>query len=411
MEKEVEYLLSIVVPTRNRQFYALKTVKQILNVTEYNVQIVISDNSENDSLNDMIKELNSNRVKYEYISKRIPGVDNYANGISMSDGKYVCCIGDDDGVLRIINDVVLWASDNNVKAIKPGVQASYIWPNTVELYKTGCLSLDTVDASFKYVNPKKELIDFLKTGCIDFPGAMLVKAYHGIIRKDMFEEIYKRTGKYCGGLSPDIYLSVALSLVIEEVVCFNIPMTIFGACKKSTTGDSLNKVNYGKLEDAPHFVGQEYEWSKKVPHYYCGMNIWADSALHALSDMKENSLIDLFSVEHLTCFCLLNYKDYSKEIMENFTQNDGNKEILTALLNSERSSVSKGKIKAFIKQQKFVFGVYKKIRDYYYKVTKSKSFSQNGVGDICEAEKIVSQRMNETCEELILALNSERGRS
>ena len=409
MKNNVEYLLSIVVPTRNRQFYAIQTVKQILSIADKSTQVVVSDNSDDNSLKEMIEAINDDRVIYEYINDRIPGVDNYANGISMSDGKYVCCIGDDDGVLREIIDVVKWASDNNIKAIKPGVQASYIWPNTVELYKTGCLSLDTVDCSYKYINPKKELIPFLKAGCIDFPEAKLVKAYHGIVRRDLFEELKSRTGKFCGGLSPDIYLSVSLSLLVEELVCLNIPLTIFGACKQSTTGDSLNKINVGKLEDAPHFVGQKYEWSNKVPRFYCGMNIWADSALHALSDMKENDMMNLFSIEHLTSFCLLNYKNYEKEIMENFHLNNCDTKVLNDLLRSERAVSRKRNFKTFIKQQKIIFELYKKIRDTYYKLANSQSFSQNGVSDICEAERIVSKRIDGTFKQLVCTLINESG--
>lgn len=404
----MKYLLSIVIPTRNRKYYAINTIKQILNVTDENVQIIVSDNSDNGSLKENIRLIDSDRIKYEYIEKRIPGVDNYANGISMCDGEYICCIGDDDGILKEIQHVVQWASINDVKAIKPGVQASYIWPNTVELYKTGCLSLDRIDTSIKRVNPREELKKFLKTGCIDFPNAMLAKAYHGIIRRDLFEQIYQRTGKYCGGLSPDIYLSVALSSLIDEVVCLNIPVTIFGACKQSTTGDSLNKVNVGKLENAPHFVGQQYEWSKMVPRYYCGMNIWADSALHALSDMREYEMIKLFSIEHLTSFCLLNYKDYSKEIMENFYLNCGDERLLNELISKERVEFRKAKLKAFIRQQKIIFEVYKKIRDYYYKIRKSQTFSQNGVGNISEAEKIISKKTESSFNKLLLELDNKK---
>lgn len=113
----MKYLLSIVIPTRNRKYYAINTIKQILNVTDENVQIIVSDNSDNGSLKENIRLIDSDRIKYEYIEKRIPGVDNYANGISMCDGEYICCIGDDDGILKEIQHVVQWASINDVKAI------------------------------------------------------------------------------------------------------------------------------------------------------------------------------------------------------------------------------------------------------------------------------------------------------
>ena len=44
------YLLSIVVPTRNRQKFCLEAVKQILSVTDERVQIVVTDNSDENTL-------------------------------------------------------------------------------------------------------------------------------------------------------------------------------------------------------------------------------------------------------------------------------------------------------------------------------------------------------------------------
>ena len=125
----MQYLLSIVIPTRNRQKYALQSVQQIYDVTDDAVQIVVQDNSDDNSLSAMLeKQAFGPRVKYTYIATRIPGVDNYAGGIAQSDGEYICCIGDDDGVLRDITKVTAWAKANNVAAIKLGVQASYSGP-------------------------------------------------------------------------------------------------------------------------------------------------------------------------------------------------------------------------------------------------------------------------------------------
>ena len=120
----MKYLLSVVIPTRNRQKYAIDSILQIQRVTDERVQIVVQDNSDDSSLEDMILSKRvGDRVKYTYIKERISGVDNYAGGIAQSDGEYVCCIGDDDGVLRKIVDVVELAKRNNINAIKPGVQA------------------------------------------------------------------------------------------------------------------------------------------------------------------------------------------------------------------------------------------------------------------------------------------------
>lgn len=401
----MSYLLSIVIPTRNRQMYAIASVKQCLEVTDERTQIVVSDNSDNDSLQGLINELRSSRVKYKYTKTRIPGVDNYANGIEMSDGEYLCCIGDDDGVLPFITDITEWASSAGEPIVKPGVHASYIWPNVVEYYKTGCLGLDNVSSRYWYEDVQQELVNFLHTGCDDLPKAHLPKAYHGLVRKDMFEEIHRRTGRYCGGLSPDIYLSMSLSLLVDRVLCIDIPLTIFGACKASTTGDSLNKCNKGKLEDAPHFVGQPYTWSNKVPRYYCGANIWADSALHALEDMGAQDMVNEFSVERLSCYGLLYQRIYREEIMDNLEKNCCDKKALKCMMRKEYPYYLLRTIKTTLRNNKLVFGLYVKLRKLRQK--NSQAFSMPGVEDISSAAQIITRAIRSQAETLTYALRTK----
>lgn len=406
----MSYLLSIVVPTRNRQKYAIQSVLQIYHVTDERVQIVVQDNSDEEGLEEMLaSEQLGNRVKYTFIRERITGVANYAGGIEQSDGEYVCCIGDDDGVLRRIVDVTQWAKEHNVPAVKPGVQASYIWPETTAEFPTGCLNLEYTDSSFFYVNPKRELIPFLESGCIDLPTALLVKAYHGIVRKDMFENIFQKTGKYCGGLSPDIYLSVSLSLCSESLLCMNLPLTIFGACKQSTTGDSINRINVGKLEQAPHFIGQPYTWSDKVPRYYCGTNIWADSAMHALEEMGAVEYQKYYSVEKLTCDCLLNHPAYKKEIMENFRRNQcSDKKLRAELMYSYPRFVLK-KIKVFLRGIKIVAKVYRALRSRRQEKINDHVFMIQEVPDIIKAEDIVSSTLDHTVDMFLANVKEDIG--
>lgn len=387
----MQYLLSIVIPSRNRQKYAVQSVRQIYDVTDDSVQIVVQDNSDDNSLAAMLEKENfSERVKYTFIPTRIPGVDNYAGGIAASDGEYVCCIGDDDGVLRGILDVVKWAKENGVALIKPGVQASYFWPGTMPSFLEGCLNLEYTDASHFYVNPQKELEAFLKTGCIDFPNAKLVKAYHGIVRKDMFNKIYEKTGHYCGGLSPDIYLSTSLSLDTTSLLCLNFPLTIFGACKQSTTGDSVNKVNFSKLELAPHFVGQPYTWSEKVPAYYCGHNIWADSAMHALDDMGAAEMKKHFSVVKLSGLDMLNHPAYKKEILENLYRNGHTEKELRQRIRQIYPAFAKKRIKETFRKIKPVAKLYRTIRDKRQAQVDERVFTKAGVTNIKTAEEIIT---------------------
>lgn len=384
------YLLSIVIPTRNRQEYCIESVKQILNVTDQRVQIVVTDNSDENTLESQLNSLCSNRIKYEYISTRIPGVDNYARGIELSDGEYICCIGDDDGILRNIIPITLWMKEKKVDAVKPGVQAVYFWPKSAKEYASGCVGLKQITDNVLLVDPQEELVEFLKSGIIDFPNAKLVKAYHGIVKKEQFEKIKEKTGRFCGGLSPDIYLSVALSDVVDKLVCIDVPISIFGACRASTTADSINRINIGKLEDAPHFIGQPYEWSSFVPRYYCGSNIWADSALHAIQDMGRSDLLKCFALDKFTGYSVVYYRQFKKEIMDNYLKNYGD---LGELKNEVKKNIFPyyiSKVKGLVRRRKAIVSLVRKIRDKRQKDSGKETVLKTDIENVTVAESMIS---------------------
>ena len=58
-------LVSIIIPTRNRQIYASKTVHQILSLKQ-DIEIIVQDNSDNEDLYKDLKEcIVQNKIKYE----------------------------------------------------------------------------------------------------------------------------------------------------------------------------------------------------------------------------------------------------------------------------------------------------------------------------------------------------------
>jgi len=321
----MQYLLSIVIPTRNRQKYALAAVKQIYNVTDERVQIVISDNSDDDSLQKNISAHKfSGRVKYKYIPERIPGVDNYINGITMSDGEYLCNIGDDDGIMRYIADVVEWAKRNDIEAITPLLSCQYFWPGVFEDYKDGKMIMSGVEKEYyKLKSPQEGLIEIIKSGGVNYYHQEVAKMYHAVVKKECFDKVKQISGSYCGGLVPDVYLSTAFSLVVKEVLFLGIPLTIPGICPESESGRTANKKDHGKLKDFTYWCGQDYTWSKKVPFFYSSSTIWADSLMHALEDMGAYDMADLFSLKDFTIDCMRLYPKYKKELLKFYYENTG----------------------------------------------------------------------------------------
>ena len=171
----------------------------------------------------------------------------------------------------------------------------------------------------------------------------------------------------------------------------------------------INKVNVSKLELAPHFIGQPYTWSEKVPDYYCGMNIWADSAMHALDDMGAEDMKKLFYVEKLTCMCLLNHRAYKKEIMENFRRNNCDKQLLRKEIRKTFPGFAKKRIKTFFREIKLVAKIYRAIRDKRQAQVNEKVFTTAGIADIKTAEEIITATVQPAIDKFLDTMKNTKG--
>lgn len=325
MEDKKNFLISIIIPTKNRQEFATQTVRQILLSPEMDVQVVIQDNSDDNRLLKMLEEYNNDgRLKYNYSPKVLSFVDNFSYAVENSDGEYICIIGDDDGINYEIFEMVRWAKANNIDAIKPATNNVYIWPNTGisnsnSRLDSGYLMINKITANISIDHPKNELKKLLHNGCQKYLTLNLVKLYHGIVKKSKIEEVKDITGHYFGGLSPDIYSAISLSIVTSKILCIDYPLTISGVCKKSGSADSVTGKHTGNYEDAPHLAGHEnYDWSSEVPKFYSVETIWADSSLAAIKDMNQSYLLDQFKEESLVAYCVTKYSKYSSLIKRHY---------------------------------------------------------------------------------------------
>ncbi len=318
-------LLSILIPTKNREDYALKVVYHILQIQDDRIQLIIYDNSDTNKLENLLRDcLKDARIKYFYNNEVLSFVENFSLGISKCDGEYVTIIGDDDGITPFIIDIADWANKNGIEAITPSLPIIYNWPGSGVNSENGNgrLTISDFSSSAKFYDPTKEVIKLLKNGCQNYLSYNLAKAYHGMIKRHVLYEIKNKTGHFIGGLSPDIYISVAASLLIKKVLIIDYPLTISGICKKSGSADSATGKHTGNLEDAPHFIGHvNYEWSDKIPCFYSVETIWGDSALASLKDLKLNYLMKYFSIDAISGYCLNLYPQFKAIIIENLAKN------------------------------------------------------------------------------------------
>lgn len=296
----MEPLLSIIIPTRDREKYCISCVEYMLSVFPLEVQFVIQDNSVSELISEWKEEHNRENVTYNHIYEPLSPIDNFNKAIELARGKYIIFVGDDDIVLPNAFDLVKWADSEGVDSIAQKRNVSYLWPN-------GCRSGELLEPyvpnseAIERCDLKKCLANYLMEGCCDNPRLYhLPSFYHGIIKRTILDNIKKDTGDYLGGLSSDSYSATALSFYVTNHIEINKFFTIPGACPSSTTVANMQRAHCGELSMAPHLQNRKnYKWHVLIPEYYSIQTIWSESVLQALNDTNHNDYLRYFSSEDL----------------------------------------------------------------------------------------------------------------
>ena len=100
-EHKDKILLSIAIPTRNRHTFldkSLKSLNEQIKEIDSIIEIIVSDNSDNDLTKDIVKKYNSLNLNiiYKRNLNNIGSDANVAQCFNMSNGKYVHIFCDDD---------------------------------------------------------------------------------------------------------------------------------------------------------------------------------------------------------------------------------------------------------------------------------------------------------------------------
>ena len=308
-------LFSILIATKNRIPYCINVIERILKYSDQDFELIIQDNSDSLLLFDYAKKITDSRLVYNYTPPPFTSIENFNKVISLSKGKYLCFIGDDDCVSPEIFKTVRWANKNNIDSIVPSLSSIYWWPDATNKIKekekdNGHLEIRKLTLMIKEFSTIGEVEKLMKNGA---------SKYLNLIKQ--------KTGNFIGGLSPDIYLAVALSTVINKIVRIDYPLTIPGICNASTSYSTAINSNRGGFEAFLSTRSRgKYKWAKQVPKIPTGINVWADTALTSLTDLEEFSLKKKFSVTKLLLSSLIKKQGDKRDIIKfylNFNDADG----------------------------------------------------------------------------------------
>lgn len=369
----MDKLLSIIIATKGREYYCVKTIEAILTLLNNNSEIVISDNSDSDYIEENVIRLDDSRIIYKHTREIITVSENYNIAIDNSSGKYLCMIGDDDGILSNIYKALQFAIDNDIDAISQNVVINYVWP---EKGKTnGTLYLTEFTEKEESVDVGRSLIRYLENGSCTNPRDFNLPAiYHGLVKKSILTQIKNATGDYILGVSPDSYTSVALACFIKKQYCVYYPFTIGGACQDSWSAQNMRKSYCGPIRSNSQFALNEkkhgYIWHKMIPQYYSVQTIWAESSLQALSILDK----EIIAREHFSL------KNLTKDSIPN------NRSIIRLIIKETSKVLKEENVAAFPFYTSICFSAVKTLfKKIYGRIVKSKplySIVENNVGEI-----------------------------
>ena len=96
IDKNMEKLVSIIVPTYNRRDTILKSIKSLLNQTYDNIEIIVVDDGSSDKTYRLFENYNNDKIKFFRYEQNKGACYARNYGVSKSTGKYIAFHDSDD---------------------------------------------------------------------------------------------------------------------------------------------------------------------------------------------------------------------------------------------------------------------------------------------------------------------------
>ena len=91
-----EPLVSVIIPTYNRQSYLKQAIESAINQKYKNIEIIVSDDCSPESPQPLIESFQDSRIRFYRNQKNLGICQNVVNGFKQAQGKYVASLNDDD---------------------------------------------------------------------------------------------------------------------------------------------------------------------------------------------------------------------------------------------------------------------------------------------------------------------------
>lgn len=178
-------MVTAIITTHNRMELLLKAIESVINQTYKNIEIIVVDDGSDENIEDILKKIYSEKIRYIYIPKSESKGGNYARniGICNANGTYVAFLDDDDEWFKdkIVKQINYLESKSDCMLVACG--RLFEIDNT-SYVKEDCSSLISGDV----------FLDIWK--CIPFTTSSLMLRKDALVEVGMFDEKLKFWQEY-----------------------------------------------------------------------------------------------------------------------------------------------------------------------------------------------------------------------
>ena len=262
---------SVIIPTRNRPETLEYSLKTVLNQTYTNFELIVSDNSNNDSTEELLNKVEDKRIKYYRTNGQLSMSENWEFALGFVKGRYVIYIGDDDGLLiNALEKAFEYINDKSPEVLFcKGV--SYFWPHASKT-RTNLILFnnlkDNIHDSYN-MSPKNNLENILSCNFqfIDVP-IVIPTIYNAFVSTDFVVRIKGINGRFFNSTMPDMYSAIAISLFANNILRVNDHLLIRGFSSYSNAAAYWNPTQKNKevWEDFTKLNEKsDVRWNDEIP--------------------------------------------------------------------------------------------------------------------------------------------------
>ncbi|OCW56895.1 glycosyltransferase family A protein [Hoeflea olei] len=228
--------LTICIPTRNRQTYAMDAVRHMLASPRDDFEILLGDNSDDPApLATFVAEIGDARLRLLAPEQRTLSLrSNWERMPPHARGEWISFIGDDDYLDPDLCEALRVTSLKvpHVDAFTWG-RSYFIWPDA-----RGGREITKIPTGSHLVHmDKKDLMRrmFFWEGAKDRPACSF-GVYHGALKRDLMERIRDAfSDRYFEHANVDYDNICKTVMMADACIYWERPLSVFGACKASNT--------------------------------------------------------------------------------------------------------------------------------------------------------------------------------